>query len=92
MNRIILKKLDIKLGLYICTGCQIKESLDIIALADVAGNEYNINVCKKHSAFCSKSGLELINKDIEKENLQGVIIGACSPRYNTKEFPNYPES
>jgi len=86
MNRIIDKKLDKKLGLYICNGCQIKEKLDTVALTNIAKNEYNINVCKKHPAFCSKSGLELIYKDIEKENLGGVIIAACSPRYFTKEF------
>jgi quinone-modifying oxidoreductase subunit QmoB len=90
MNRIIDKKLDIKLGLYICTGCQIREKLDTEALNNVAKNEYNINVRKKHSAFCSKAGVELIIKDIEKENLGGVIIAACSPRYFTKEF-SFPE-
>jgi quinone-modifying oxidoreductase subunit QmoB len=90
MNPIKDKKLDIKSGLYICTGCQIKDKLDTEALADIASKEYNISVCRKHSAFCSNSGVQLINKDIEKENLERVIIAACSPRYFAKKF-SFPE-
>jgi quinone-modifying oxidoreductase subunit QmoB len=86
MNLVTSKKLDNKLGLYICTGCQINEKLDIPALAKIGKNEYNINVCKVHPALCSEAGVELIKKDIEKENLRGIIIAACSPRYFTKEF------
>ncbi|UCH13737.1 MAG: FAD-dependent oxidoreductase [Bacteroidales bacterium] len=78
--------MNIKLGLYICAGCQIKECLDIEALADIAKNEYSIGICKKHPAFCSESGLDLINKDIEKEKLEGVIIAACSPRHFVRKF------
>jgi quinone-modifying oxidoreductase subunit QmoB len=78
--------LDIKLGLYICEGCHISDNLDVQALADLVKNEYNIGICRKHSAFCSGEGVKVISKDIEKESLQGVIIAACSPRYNTSVF------
>ena len=73
-------------GVYICTGCQIEKSIDITALADIAGSEYNIDVCRKHHAFCSEEGTALIRKDIENEDLGVVIIAACSPRVNTRQF------
>jgi quinone-modifying oxidoreductase subunit QmoB len=78
--------LNIKLGLYICEGCQITDNIDVQRLADLAGNEYNINICRKHPVLCSAEGVKLIKEDIEKENLGGVIIAACSPRYNTAVF------
>jgi quinone-modifying oxidoreductase subunit QmoB len=78
--------LDIKLGLYICEGCQITENVNVQGLADLAGDEYNIDICRKHPVLCSAEGVKLINDDIEKENLGGVIIAACSPRYNTQVF------
>ena len=75
-----------KLGLYICEGCQITDNINVQALADLAENEYDISICRKHLALCSGEGVKLINKDIEQENLKGVIIAACSPRYNTSVF------
>jgi len=78
--------LEINSGVYICTGCQIEESLDITALTNVARKEYQINICKKHPALCSKAGVELMRKDIKNEGLEGVIIAACSPRVNTQTF------
>jgi quinone-modifying oxidoreductase subunit QmoB len=78
--------LDIKLGLYLCEGCQITDNIDVQGLADLAENEFNIAVCRRHPVLCSGKGIELINEDIQKENLGGVVIAACSPRYNTDVF------
>ncbi len=90
MNLLTYRKLDIKIGLYICTGCQIGEKIDTAALAGLAKNEYGINVCREHPAFCSGEGVRLINKDIEREKLNRVVIAACSPRFFIKEF-NFSE-
>ena len=71
---------------YICTGCNIGESIDVEALSSVATEEYNLKVCKKHPFLCNKEGRNLIQSDIENSELDGIVIAGCSPRVNTKEF------
>lgn len=75
-----------KMGVYICTGCDIGNSLDIERLSKVPTEEYKIPVCKTHAFFCGEEGLEIIKKDIEKEGVNTVLIAACSPRVNWDVF------
>jgi quinone-modifying oxidoreductase subunit QmoB len=78
--------MDKKLGVYLCSGCGIGDSLEIEALEKVATEEYKAPLCKQHPFLCSKEGIDLIKNDIEKENVNTVIIGACSPRVNYDLF------
>jgi len=71
---------------YICTGCGIGESIDTDALCNVAKSEFNVSICRQHNFLCSKEGVELINKDISENELNAVIIGACSPRVHCATF------
>jgi quinone-modifying oxidoreductase subunit QmoB len=65
-----------KVGVYICTGCDIGK-LDIKRIKDMVKEEYGIEA-KDHEFLCSKEGIEMINKDIGE--LDAVVIAACSPR------------
>ena len=47
-----------KLGVYICKGCEIGESLDLDSLAKVARKEGKVPICKTHEALCSPEGLK----------------------------------
>lgn len=78
--------MDKKYGVYICTGCEIGDSLEISALEKVATSEYKMPICKTHPALCSKEGMEVIKKDIEGEGVNTIIIAACSPRVKTEIF------
>jgi quinone-modifying oxidoreductase, subunit QmoB len=78
--------MDKKTGVYICTGCDIGESLDIAALSKVATKEGKVPVCKTHSFLCGSEGLALIKSDIESEGVNTVVIAACSPRVNCDVF------
>ena len=78
--------MDKKTGVYICTGCDIGESLDIAALSKVATKEGKVPVCKSHSFLCGAEGAELIKSDIENEGVNTVIVAACSPRVNYDVF------
>jgi quinone-modifying oxidoreductase subunit QmoB len=71
---------------YICTGCQIGESLDIEALCSVSKSEFGQSICKMHPGLCNKEGIERIQTDIKNESLEAVVIAACSPRMKTEEF------
>ncbi|MBI9053724.1 MAG: hydrogenase iron-sulfur subunit [Bacteroidales bacterium] len=82
--------MDKKVGVYICSGCEIGKSIDINKLGQVA-SEQNVSICKNHSSLCSIEGFDLINNDIASENLDKIIIAACSPRVKTEVF-DFPEN
>lgn len=75
-----------KIGIYICKGCGIGESLDIEKLAKNSKRgpikEEHIKV---HDVLCSPEGLQLIKNDI-KGGTNTVIVVACSPRVKYEEF------
>ena len=79
------------IGVYICSGCEIGKSLDIEKLNNVVTSEQNVTICKNHSSLCSLEGFNLISDDIANENLEGVVIAACSPRAKTEVF-DFPEN
>ena len=78
--------MDKKLGVYLCSGCGIGESLEVEALEKVATGEYKAPICKQHKFLCGMEGVNLIKKDITDEGVNTVIIGACSPRVNFDIF------
>ncbi len=73
-----------KYGVYICTGCGIGETLDMEALVDVPDEE-GVN-CTTHPFLCSKEGVALIQKDVDDEKVNAMVIGACSRRVNFDVF------
>jgi Heterodisulfide reductase, subunit A and related polyferredoxins len=77
--------MDKKIGVYICKGCEIGESLNIEALGKIAKTP----ICKSHDALCGKEGLALIKQDIS-EGVNAVVIAACSQRVKPKFFNSDP--
>jgi quinone-modifying oxidoreductase subunit QmoB len=77
--------LDKKIGIYICSGCGIGNCLDVTKLSQAASTE-SACIYKNHKALCSPEGFEIIKKDIEKEQLSGICVAACSPREKTELF------
>ncbi len=84
-------KVEKKIGVYLCEGCGLAESLDLEALGKLATGEGKAALCKTHAAFCGPEGSDVIRKDIEAEGLNTVVIGACSPRVNWEVFCYPPE-
>ena len=80
-----------KIGVYICTGCTIGDALDIEALKKHATDEHKVPVCKTHEFLCNPEGVKLIKDDIEKEGVNTVVIGGCSPRVNFDVFNFGPQ-
>lgn len=78
-----------RIGVYICTGCGIGESLDTEALCDIV-KKGNTMFCNKHPVLCSEDGLASINKDITGNELNCIVIAACSPRVHTEKFNFHP--
>ncbi|MCL0035051.1 hydrogenase iron-sulfur subunit [Thermodesulfovibrionales bacterium] len=74
-----------KIGVYICTDCEIRSALDIDQLRKVA-KKMKVPVVKENSLLCMKEGIEFIKNDIDQEGVNAVIIAACSPRVNYDTF------
>lgn len=77
--------MDQKIGVYICSGCGIGESIDVDALSAVA-NEFSIAKCENHPTLCGADGVALIKKDVEAGDVNSVLIAACSGRVKTDVF------
>jgi quinone-modifying oxidoreductase, subunit QmoB len=74
-----------KIGVYICSGCGIGEAIDVEKLSEVA-SEFKVPVCRTHPALCSPEGVGGIRKDAAEGGVNGLVIGACSPRAKTDVF------
>ena len=77
---------DAKLGVYICSGCEIGDAVDMEALVKTVESECKPALCRTHPILCSKEGVELIRADLDGEGINTICIGACSPRAKAKEF------
>ncbi|MDJ0870725.1 MAG: FAD-dependent oxidoreductase [Gammaproteobacteria bacterium] len=76
----------IKIGAYICKGCGLDERLDAGQLETVATREGRANRCRQHDFLCSADGVAIIQKDIDQEGVNRVLIAACSRRAKTDAF------
>jgi quinone-modifying oxidoreductase subunit QmoB len=72
-----------KLGVYICGGCDIGDSIDVDALAEFAASgkhSSHVAVAKSNPVLCSPEGKAMIEADIAENELDGVVCCACTPR------------
>lgn len=72
-----------KLGVYICSGCDIGKSLDVDSLLDTVKKGKLASICpvvKKSAVLCSPDAVTEIEADIKEAGLDGVVLCACSPR------------
>ncbi len=83
--------IETKVGVYLCSGCGIGESINCEKLDLVAVKENKIPVCKINPWLCSEESVEMIKKDIESEQLNRVVIGACSQRFLSDVFKFDPK-
>jgi quinone-modifying oxidoreductase subunit QmoB len=81
---------DVKIGLYICKGCEIGQSLDIDQLIKETEGD-KLPVCKTHDILCSKGAVEMIKGDITGEELNRVVVAACSNRVFPELFDFGPD-
>ncbi|MGK7345868.1 MAG: hydrogenase iron-sulfur subunit [Candidatus Nitrospinota bacterium M3_3B_026] len=74
------KKVEKKIGVYICSGCGIGEAMNIDELSKVASEELKTPVVRTHGFLCDNEGVKLIKDDIANEGVNAVVIAACSQR------------
>ena len=74
-----------KIGIHICSGCEIGQCIDTAKLKDMAEKAGAV-FFQVHPALCSENGLRSYFDSIEKEDLHGVVLAACSPRFKSSLF------
>lgn len=83
--------MDHKVGVYICSGCSIGESLNVEGLEKLVTGELKVPLCKSHPFLCESDGVRIIKDDIVNEGVNTVVIAACSNRVNADVFDFGPE-
>ena len=76
-----------RIGVYVChCGLNIGGSVDCEALALEASKLEDVVVSEAQLYTCSEPGQERIKSDIEKHNLNRIVVAACSPRMHEPTF------
>jgi len=86
-----MSDIETKIGLYICTGCDIGNALEADKLVETIEGEGDADVIKVHEFMCSDDAVNVIKGDITSEGLNRVIIFGCSLRFNSDVFNFGPE-
>ena len=74
-----------KIGVFICTSCNIADRLEISELESAATEQGAAAVYSKEF-LCSKEGRQFIESKIKEDELDGVVICGCSQRVNYDVF------
>ena len=73
--------------MYVChCGVNIAGVVDVKGVAEYASQLENVVVARDYKYVCSDPGQELIQRDIEKYDLNRVVVAACSPRLHEPTF------
>lgn len=76
-------------GVYLCEGCGIGGCVDTTALARAAEGDTGVVVTRTSKAFCLEDAA-LIREDVAAQNLDSVVVAACSQRVNRQVFSFSP--
>ncbi|MBT8762768.1 hydrogenase iron-sulfur subunit [Desulfohalobiaceae bacterium Ax17] len=82
---------DKKIGVYICTGCEIGKNLNLEQLTEYIDDEACPALIKTLPFLCGKEGVAEIQKDIQEEGINAVCVAACSPRIMWDVFDFGPD-
>ena len=77
-----------RIGVFVCKGYGIAEALDVEALCKLATDEFQVALCKTVDS-CEGASLEAIARDIERDELNKVVIaGISARRYGPNSLPD----
>ncbi len=76
-----------RIGFYVChCGVNIAGRVDVEEVAEFARGLENVVVARDYKFMCSDPGQEMIEKDIQAQGLNRVVVASCSPRLHEKTF------
>jgi heterodisulfide reductase subunit A len=80
-------KIPMKIGVYIChCGINIADHVDVEALRRFVQKRPHVAIARDYTYVCSDPGQDLIITDIEKYQLNRVVVAACSPTMHEGTF------
>ncbi|KPL12536.1 MAG: hypothetical protein AMS26_17185, partial [Bacteroides sp. SM23_62] len=74
------------IGVYICSGCRIGNAIDTARLRSIADESPAVRHCAEHVFLCSLESRQQIIRDIQHNQLDAIVLAACSPRHAVKNF------
>lgn len=76
-----------KIGVFVChCGHNIASAVDVKAVVDQIQQHGDVAFAIDYKYMCSDPGQLLIRESIEKYNLDGVVVAACSPAMHENTF------
>jgi heterodisulfide reductase subunit A2 len=76
-----------RIGFYVChCGVNIAGVVNVEQVRDAMGAEAGVVVSKDYKFMCSTPGQDLILEDIKANNLDRLVVAACSPRMHEETF------
>lgn len=76
-----------KIGVFIChCGENIGATVDCAKVAEAASHMEGVAFATDYKYMCSDPGQSLIKNAIREHKLDGVVVGACSPRMHEPTF------
>ena len=76
-----------KIGVFIChCGENIGATVDCAKVAEAAASMEGVAFATDYKYMCSDPGQTLIKNAIREHRLDGVVVGACSPRMHEPTF------
>ena len=78
-----------RIGVYICMcGTNIAKIVDVEAVASFVSGLPNVVLARTYKYMCSNPGQEMITQDIKENQLNRVVVAACSPNMHERTFRN----
>ncbi|MDO5851462.1 MAG: CoB--CoM heterodisulfide reductase iron-sulfur subunit A family protein [Methanobacteriaceae archaeon] len=78
---------EIRVGVYVChCGVNIGGVVNCEEVSEYAKTIPNVVVAREYKYMCSDPGQTLIQNDIKEQNLNRVVVAACSPRLHEPTF------
>ena len=76
-----------RIGVYVChCGGNISDYVDIDQVVAAAQGEPGVVVARQMMFACSDSGQGDMERDIEEQHLDGLVVASCSPKLHVTTF------
>jgi heterodisulfide reductase subunit A len=76
-----------RIGVYVCQcGGNISDVVDVDRVVETAAGLPGVVVSRTNTFMCSDPGQNAVLEDIEKEDLDAVVVAACSPKLHETTF------
>ncbi len=76
-----------RIGVYVChCGGNISDYVDVDQVVAAAQAEPGVVVARQMTFACSDSGQQDMERDIEEQGLDGLVVASCSPKLHVTTF------